>query len=454
MKNYSLLTSPVGRTLFFKSLPVFLGIFAHIAYNLVDTFFVAKLGTNQLAAMSFSFPIVMIVLNLMMGIATGVTSVVAVAIGAKNHDDAHRLRKKGIELTMAVSFLISILGILTINPLFRALGVDHQLMGYTKDYMVTWYLGVVFMNLTIVAGAIFRARGEVFFPSLMLIIGAVLNAALDPILIFGWGFIPAMGVKGAALTTVFGNVVSTIFMYRKLYKEDNLTIPLAPKTLDFKIVKRILVIAIPTALANSLTPFSTAVTNKMLVFYGNAAVAANSIATRLETVPFIAIFALAAIMTAFVGQNWGAKNFDRIRLGIKKSFLFSYLLGIGFATLFIWQRNTIGSYFDTNPQVVEITSKYFSLIPLTYGILGTVFLAMQTLNAINKPFTGNFLSALRLIVLYLPLAYFLNSFIGVEGIFLSRFIANSIVGLLTTWIIFRTFFKAKASETEASLSQS
>jgi len=444
------LTSPVGKTLFLKSLPMFLGIFASIAYNLVDTYFVAKLGTQQLAAMSFCFPVVMIILNLMMGISTGVNSLASRAIGAKEHAHATDIAKKGLQFTFLSSLCISLIGLLTIEPLFYFLGADESLMPFIKDYMIIWYLGVVFMNMSIVGNSIFRAKGNVFYPSMILILGAALNAILDPILIFGWGPIPAIGIQGAALTTVLGNALSAYLIFTKLGRNEQIPFTSIFTSFDFSVVKKILVIALPTALANSLTPVSTAFTNKVLVSYGNAAVAANSIATRVETVPFIAIFALASVIAPFIGQNWGANNHTRIREGIKKSFLFSHLLGIGCALLFILQRASISAFFDQSPQVVEITSLYFSMIPLTYGLLGTVFLTTHAMNAVGKPFFGNLLSAARLIVIYLPLALLLNTYSGIEGIFLARFIANTLVGTLASVLTYRTFFKKPAVATETT----
>lgn len=446
MKNYDLLTAPVGRTLFFKSLPMFMGIFSSIAYNLVDTFFVGRLGTDELAAMSFSFPVVMIIMNLIFGISMGSASVISQAIGAGDGSLAKRLASKSLELTILFSLLITLAGIFTIEPLFKLLGVSGELMPLVKEYMVCWYAGVIFSNLSMVGCAIFRAKGNVFFPSLMLTLGALLNAVLDPILIFGWGVIPKMGIQGAALTTVIGNALSTFFIFYKLKRNENISIPWFPRSLDWGLWKKIIHIAIPSSMANSLTPIATAVTNRMLVVYGNAAIAANSIATRVETVPFIAIFALGTVLLPFIGQNWGAKNYHRIKEAILKSFGFSYLLGLVFTVVLFLGRSQVAAFFDRDPAVITFTAKYFSMIPTTYGLLGTVFLTQYSMNAISKPYRGNFLSIFRLILLYLPLASVLQGPLGVVGIFESRLIANLVTGVLATLLIWKTFFKIKKLE--------
>ncbi len=444
--NY--LESPVGRTLFFKSLPMFLGIFASIAYNLVDTFFVARLGTQELAAMSFGFPVVMIILNIMIGVSTAVNSFVSRSLGEKQEGRAKEEAKKGLQLTIFLSFLITISGLFTMDPLFRMLGANLELMPHVREYMTAWYAGSIFMSLSIVGSSIFRAKGNVFYPSFILVLGAVINAILDPILIFGWGPIPSLGIRGAALTTVFGNAVSCYLIFSKLHREEGIGLSSIFKTVDIPLVRKIMMLAIPTALASSLAPVSTAFTNWMLVAYGNAAVAANSIAMRIETVPFIAIFALGSVLAPFIGQNWGAKNSDRIREGLKKSFLFSYGLGAVCAGFLLIYRQSVSAFFDNSPQVVALTSLYFSLIPITYGVLGTVFLTTYAMNAIGKPISGNLLSASRLVLLYIPMGYVFNIYFNVEGIFIARLIANSIVGIAATVLIYRAFFKERALEAQ------
>lgn len=442
-KNY--LDSPVGRTLFFKSLPMFLAIFANIAYNLVDTFFVAKLGTQELAGMSFGFPIVMIIINLMMGIGTAVNSLVSRLIGEKRFEDAKEMNSQGLFFTFLISVILTLVGQLTIQPLFHLLGANHTVMMYAESYMTIWYSGMLFMNMTIVGGAIFRAKGNVAYPSLIIFLGAILNAILDPILIFGFGPIPPLGIQGAAWTTVFGNALSFFLIFSKLHKEKEFSLSSMFRLIKPALHKKIARIALPTALANSFVPVGTAFTNWMLSFYGTFAVAANSVATRIETIPFIAIFALGSVLAPFIGQNYGAQNMGRIREGLKKSFVFSYVLGAVCACALIFYRKSVGVLFDANPQVVEIISLYFFSIPLTYGILGTVFLTTYAMNAIGKPFVGNILSASRLVIIYLPLAYFLNVHFQIQGIFFARVAANLIIGVLSSILIYRNFFKRKSS---------
>ncbi len=439
--NY--LDSPIGKTLFLKSLPVFFGIFASIAYNLVDTFFVAKLGTQELAAMSFCFPVVMIILNIMMGVSVGVNSLASRSLGESQENRAVEIAKRGLQISIFLTGVISVVGIFTLNPLFAMLGADKDLIPLVREYMIIWYCGSVFWSLSIVGSSVFRAKGNVFYPSLVLILGAVLNTILDPILIFGWGPIPSLGVRGAAITTVFGNAVSAYLILSKLSREEKIPFTSLFKSLDFSIMRKILIIAAPTALASSLPPVSTAFTNWMLVVYGNAAVAANSIAMRVETVPFMAIFALSSVLSSFIGQNWGAKNIHRVQVALKKSFLFSYLLGLVSAALLITYRQSISACFDSSPQVVEITGLYFSLVPITYGLLGSVFLTTHSLNAIGRPLSGNLLSASRLVLIYFPLTYILNFYFSVGGIFAARLIANSIVGIFAAVLVYQVFFKMK-----------
>mgnify|MGYP003116663043 FL=1 len=184
------------------------GTFAMNAFNLADTWFVAKLGTVPLAAMGFSFPVVMVLITLSLGLGMGATTVVSHAMGAGDQELAKRLTTHAIILCILVVVFVSVVGLLTIDPVFRMLGAGPEVMPAIRGYMQVWYCGVVFLVIPMVANNIIRATGDMVRPSLIMAVTSVLNIILDPIFIFGFLFIPAMGIKGAALATVLSRCVS------------------------------------------------------------------------------------------------------------------------------------------------------------------------------------------------------------------------------------------------------
>ncbi len=185
-----------------------LGMLGLIIFNLVDTYFVSLLGTTELVAISFTFPVVLVVNSIALGIGQGTASVVSRAAGAKDKTKLVRYATESLTLGVMVVLCFVLIGLLTIEPLFTALGADAQVMPYIKSYMEVWYLGMVFVVIPMVGNNSIRALGDTKSPSLVMVVAAVANSILDPMFIFGMGPIPAMGVRGAAIATVLSRCIT------------------------------------------------------------------------------------------------------------------------------------------------------------------------------------------------------------------------------------------------------
>ena len=181
-----LVNRSVGRTLFSMALPMLAGTFAMNAYNLTDTWFVSRLGTLSLAAMGFTFPVVMLLTCVARGIGSGVTTLASHAIGSNDHDRAVRLVTHGFMLTLAVTAVMSIGGYLSIGLVFTRLGADEATLPLIGKYMRTWFLGALFMTLPMAGSGVLISAGDSKAASMLMIVGTVLNTILDPIMIFGF----------------------------------------------------------------------------------------------------------------------------------------------------------------------------------------------------------------------------------------------------------------------------
>ncbi|HNT34222.1 MAG TPA: MATE family efflux transporter, partial [bacterium] len=183
----------VRQTLFRMAFPMLAGTFAMNAYNLADTWFVSRLGTLPLAAMGFTFPVIMLLTCLASGLGTGVTTLVSHAIGRHDHDDAARIVTHGVIMTVSISLLISIAGYLSIDAIFARLGARGEVRILVGQYMRTWYLGALTMSLPMLGNGILISSGDSKRASRLMILGTGLNVILDPIMIFGYFGFPAMG---------------------------------------------------------------------------------------------------------------------------------------------------------------------------------------------------------------------------------------------------------------------
>ena len=203
----TLTEGPVARVLAGLAGPMVIGMFSVIAFNLTDTYFIARLGTRELAAISFTFPVVSVMFGIAMGLGTGTISVVSRAIGRGEQERVRRFSTDSLLLSFLTVLVAAAIGVLTIDPLFRALGAGDDVLPLIRQYMIIWYPGMVFLVMPMVANASIRASGDTKLPALIMTLGTLINMVLDPLLIFGlWGF-PRWELKGAAVATVIARVL-------------------------------------------------------------------------------------------------------------------------------------------------------------------------------------------------------------------------------------------------------
>ena len=194
------------------SVPMVWGILAIVSFQLVDAFYISLLGTDSLAAISFTFPVTMTVFSLIIGMGIGLSSVVARRIGSGHHHDVVRIATHGIILAAMVAVTLSAVGLIVMNPLFRAMGAGSTMLPMIRDYMTIWFAGIVFITIPVVGNSAIRATGDTLWPALSMMFAAGLNALLAPFLVFGLAGFPRLEIQGAALATVVGVLVEVPVM--------------------------------------------------------------------------------------------------------------------------------------------------------------------------------------------------------------------------------------------------
>jgi len=421
----------VTRTLFSMAFPMLAGTFAMNAYNLTDTWFVSRLGTLPLAAMGFTFPVVMLLTCVAHGIGSGVTTLVSHAIGRHNHDDAARLATHGTMLTLAVTAVISIGGYLLIVPVFTALGADRNTLPLIGEYMRTWYLGAVFMTLPMLGNGILISAGDSRAASGMMILGTLINVVLDPIMIFGYLGCPAMGIRGAALATVIAQGVSTVWLVYLLFRRHRLltwtTWRLGEYTGSLRSITRF---AVPSVLSMVLMPISATVITRLLSAFGNEAIAATGAAGRIEMFAFMVPMALGISLTPFVSQNFGAGRMDRVREARKVATRFALGYGGVTAVAFFLAAPWLAAAFTDDPKVAATLVSYVRIISFGYGMMEVHRYCGFFLTGMHKPVSATVLNAVRVLALLIPLSFLGASFWGVTGVFGGRLATDIIAGIM------------------------
>ncbi len=442
--NKNLTTGNIKKQLVLLTWPMLMGMVGMVVFHLVDTYFIGKLGVHQLAAIGFTFPVVMFINGLSQGIGIGTSSLISRNIIIEHRDNVKMMASRALLMGVIIVLIFVVAGILTIEPLFRALGATHEVIGYIEDYMWIWYLGVPFVIVPMVGNNIVRATGDTFTPGMLMVASAVINVILDPLLIFGPGPFPEMGIKGAALSTVIARGVSLIIILFVLIHREKLLTLYFGRVRDILITwKKVLYIAGPAALGMLITPLSLGFITKIIAGFGKEAVAAFGVASRVEMFVLMVIASLGSVMIIFIGQNFSKNKFSRIFTALNYSGLFSMLWGaLVFIILLLFSKNIAGVFTD-NAEVIEITRKFFLIVGASYGFQGLVMLGMASFNGINKPYPAAFMAIFRMLILYVPLAWIGAKLLGIAGVFWAGFTANVVVGMVSFMYLFRTLKKIK-----------
>ena len=428
--NAKLINGDIGKTLFKMTMPMLMGIFGMIFFNLVDTYFVGLLGVDELAAISFTFPVIMIIMSIAMGLGIGASSVIAREIGTGNMDQVKQHTTNVLILAFIVVIFLVILGLLTLNPLFYLLGAKQELIPLIRDYMVIWYMGVPFVVIPMVSNHVIRSTGDTKSPGIIMMVAVVVNMIMDPLLIFGIGPFPRLELKGAALATLIARACVMVFAFYILYKREKLiTLKLPSLKTMFQSWGKILYVAIPTSLTNLITPVTLAVITMLVSNYGKNAVAGFGIATRVEMFSLAILMALSVVIAPFTGQNFGAKKYNRIMKGIKLSTNFSLIYGVVIMVFFLIFSKSLASIFTDNIEVINNAQLVLIILSISWGTNGIIKISTSVFNAINKPLLSTLVILFQMVLLLIPMAFLGSKLYGFKGIFIACTLAHIISGV-------------------------
>jgi len=430
-KNH-LTQGPVTKKLISLTIPMVFGMLSIVMFNLVDAFFISRLGTKELAAIGFTFPVIMFIISIVLGFGVATSSVVSRAIGRGDHHRVRRLTTDSLIISLFIMVLFTVLGLLSMNWVFSSLGADNEILPLIKQYMSIWYLGVIFIVIPMVGNNAIRACGNMLFPSIVMVTSVIINIILDPLLIFGlWGF-PRLGLSGAAIATIAARAVAMVLSLLFLHFKEHLidfTIPTFQKLTNS--VKQISYIAIPSAASRLLMPLTMAIIMRLVANLGPIAIAAFGVAVKIEMFSFLLIMALATALIPFVGQNWGAKKFGRVKEAVRKTNIFSLLWGLGVFVILLIFAVPLGHLFGKDIMVAKYITLYLLIIPISYGLRGCVFLTASVFNAINKPLAATGLNLMRMLIFHIPLAIIGIRMAGLPGLFIGLCLASIGAGILS-----------------------
>ncbi len=448
----NLLKDPVASTLKRMTIPMIYGMVLLMTFNLIDTFFVSMLGTQPLAAISFTFPVTFTVISLIIGLGIGTSAVIAKFLGHKDHESAKNSATAALYMAAVVVICLSLVGYLFTDELFTLLGAKKSLLPLIHEYMDIWYLGSVCLIGPMVGNAILRASGDTKTPSIVMGSAGLINAVLDPVFIFGFGPIPAMGLEGAAIATFISWLFGFVFVLLILTKQKNLIhTHLLPVKQLISSCRGILKIGLPAAGANMLTPIAAAIMTAIAAGYGESVVAGFGVGSRIESIASLVVLALSMTLPPFISQNFGAGHMHRVEKSYKTSIKFVLFWQVFIYLVLIVAAPWIASVFAKEQEVADVIVLFIWILPLGYGLQGIVILTNSSFNALHKPMVALMLSVIRLFVCYVPLAYLGSYLYGLHGFLLGALMGNFIMAIIS-YRLFLKQFKNKEATVKEQLS--
>ena len=438
-----LLNNDIALTLRNMTLPMIVGMVVLMTFGLVDTFFIGMLGTQELAAISFTFPVTFTVISLNIGLGIGTSAIIAKLLGSGQHDQAKETATGALMLTMVLAIILAIVGVMTMEPIFRLMGADEEQLVHIQEYMLVWYAAGVFLAMPMVGNSVLRASGDTKTPSYVMAFGGLINVILDPILIFGWGPVPAFGIQGAAMATLIAWAVGLFYILYILAVKQKL---IEPKLLNWQQLKRstggILKIGVPAAGANMLTPISAGVVTAIVAGYGPEAVAAWGVGGRLESIASIVVLSLSMSLPPFISQNFGANKLERVGQAYSLCVKFVIVWQLIIFAILALLAGVIANIFTNEEKVASTIVMFLVIVPLGYGMQGVTILTNSSFNAMHMPMSALSLNIMRLFVFFVPFSLIGSYWFGLPGLFWAAVSANLVVGCIA-FIWFKTILASR-----------
>jgi putative MATE family efflux protein len=422
-------------------LPMSVALGTMMATGLINAFWLGRLSTDALAAISFAIPVMFGVMSVSIGLGAGTVAALSRVAASRDPERLRRMAADAIILATTLVIGVSIIGAFAARPVFARVGAEGRVLDLVVEFATIWFLGNVFVVVPIVANSMLRAVGEAVLPSLLMTLGAIVNAVLDPIFIFGLGPIPRLEVAGAAWATVLANVTAAAaVMWVIIAREKLLSLEPPSWPVLVRHSSEILKVGVPAMLSNMLNPFALVIVVASLARFGPEVVAGYGAASRIESFAVIPLFALSAAIGPMTGQNNGARRPDRVREAFRSSFLISLGWSLALAAVLAAATPVIALLFPPDPETQRALKSYLWITPITVWGYGFVIVAAAGLNGVSRPVPAFVMTFLRSIVLVSSGAWIGGALAGPTGAFLGLAGANVIAGVAAAaWVLVRAF---------------
>ena len=423
----------IGTTLTKLALPIMGTSFVQMTYNLTDMFWVGKLGSNSLAAVGTAGFFAWFAFSLILLSKVGAEVFVAQHLGRNDEEGAENYARSAIHLTLILAVLYGLILLVFRRNLiaFFNLG-DASVIEMAVGYLAIIATGIVFTFINPVLTSIFNGAGDSKTPFLINLTGLVTNMILDPILIRGWGPIPELGVYGAALATIFAQfLVTSIFIYLMVTSKDPFFQINIFKKIDLERIRNIINLGFPVGFQNGLMAMIGMVIARIISVYGPEAIAAQKLGSQIESISWMTASGYATAISAFTGQNYGAKKYERIMKGYASGIRLMSFIGIAATVLLYFFAEPIFKVFIDDPVTIKMGASYLMIIAVSQWFQTLEISNQGAFNGLGKTLYPSFVGV-TFIILRIPLAYYFsrNLELGLDGVWWAIAVSSIFKGIV------------------------
>jgi putative MATE family efflux protein len=427
-EEFDLTSGGIGKPLFYLALPIVITNLLQTAYNLADTFWLGQYSTEALAAISFGFPLVFLLISFGFGISIAGSVLVAQYVGAGEEEEAEYAASQTMTFAVLASVVLGAVGYLFVEDVLRLLGASPAVLPGATAYMQVISLGIVFLFGFLVFISLMRGYGDTITPMLVMFGSVAVNVALDPFLIFGWWVFPELGVAGAAYATVFSRSLALFVGLGIMLKGDR-GVRIHPRQMlpDLDYFRRIAALGGPASVEVTGRALSVNFLLVVVGLFSTTVVAAFGIGTRIFSVIFLPAIAVAQAVETMSGQNIGAGKPDRAEatadFAAKTMFVVLSAMGV---VVFVFTEPIV-AVFTTDPAVVEEGANFLRTVAPTFGLLGVLRAYSGSFRGAGKTLISAAIAILALGAVRLPVAWFGAQSFGPSGIWWS-FVVSNVLG--------------------------